>query len=72
MAMGTEGVAATCTIVQWLSPSCSFPSSTYKYFAHRLALYQVLAALLYGVSLTMEPVNPDPSQEMNSACWMQS
>ena len=65
LAMGIEGVAAT--IVCSVAVTLVFIFKLYKYFAHRLALYQVLAALLYGASLAMELVSyPDPNQEMNS------
>ena len=66
LAMGIEGVAATIVCSVAVTLVCIF--KLYKHFAHRLALYQVLAALLYGASLAMELVfYPDPNQEMNSA-----
>ena len=65
-AMGVQGVAAT--IVCLIAIVLVFIFKLYKYFAHRLALYQVLAALLYGAALAMELVFlRDPKEEMDNA-----
>ena len=53
LAMGVQGVAAT--IVCLIAIALVFIFKLYQYFAHRLALYQVLATtLLYGAALAME------------------
>ena len=68
LAMGVQGVAAT--IVCLIAIALVFIFKLYKYFAHRLALYQVLAALLYGAALAMELVflhDPD-SEKSNGGC----
>ena len=65
LAMGVQGVAAT--IVCLIAIALVFIFKLYKYFAHRLALYQVLAALLYGAALAMELVFlQDPDKELKS------
>ena len=65
LAMGVQGVAAT--IVCLIAIALVFIFKLYKYFAHRLALYQVLAALLYGAALAMELVFlRHPDKELKS------
>ena len=66
LAMGVQGVAAT--IVCLIAIALVFIFKLYQYFAHRLALYQVLAALLYGAALALELVFlQDPDTEKNNA-----
>ena len=50
--IGFLGLAAT--IVCFVATLLVAVFKLYRYFAHRLALYQVLAALLYGIALSLE------------------
>ena len=51
-AMGFLGLSAT--IVCFAAVLLVFIFKLHKYFAHRLALYQVLGALTFAVALTLE------------------
>ena len=68
-AMGILGSLAT--IVCFMAIVLVVVFKLYKYFAHRLALYQVLAALFYGLSLALELVfinNPESELKDTFGC----
>ena len=64
--MGFLGVVAT--LVCLVAASLVFIFKLYKYFSHRLALYQVMAALVLGASLSLELVFLTDPDEVGPLC----